>query len=87
MDRSARATSADILDIVAQSPGETKRREVSWTHTKRRWCWTHQLVQRDKSREVELGLRAGLLFFQLFPNGGAMDIVTVLHSIWNSNIA
>ena len=36
-----------------------------------------------KSREVELGLRDGLLSLQLFPNGGATDIVfvTVLHSI------
>ena len=40
-----------------------------------------------KSREVELGLRAGLLLLQLFPNGGATDIVfvTVLHSSWDSN--
>ena len=30
-----------------------------------------------KSREVELGLRAGLLSLQLFPNGGATDIVFV----------
>ena len=28
-----------------------------------------------KSREVELGLRVGLLSLQLFPNGGATDIV------------
>ena len=35
-----------------------------------------------KSREVELGLRVGLLSLQLFPNGGATDVVfmTVLHS-------
>ena len=40
-----------------------------------------------KSREVELGLRVGLLSLQLFPNGGATDIVfvTVLHSGWDSN--
>ena len=40
-----------------------------------------------KSREVELGLRVGLLLLQLFPNGGATDIVfvTVLHSSWDSN--
>ena len=39
------------------------------------------------SREVELGLRVGLLLLQLSPNGGATDIVfvTVLHSSWNSN--
>ena len=30
-----------------------------------------------RSREVELGLRAGLLSLQLFPNGGATDIVFV----------
>ena len=30
-----------------------------------------------KSREVELGLRVGLLSPQLFPNGGATDIVFV----------
>ena len=35
-----------------------------------------------KSRKVELGLRVGLLLLQVFPNGGATDIVlvTVLHS-------
>ena len=30
-----------------------------------------------KSREVELGWRVGLLLLQLFPNGGATDIVFV----------
>ena len=30
-----------------------------------------------KSREVELGLKVGLLMLQLFPNGGATDIVFV----------
>ena len=30
-----------------------------------------------KKREIELGLRAGLLSLQLFPNGGATDIVFV----------
>ena len=30
-----------------------------------------------KNREVELGLRAGLLSLQLFPNGGATNIVFV----------
>ena len=33
--------------------------------------------QEIKSREVELGLRVGLLLLQLFPNGGATDIVFV----------
>ena len=28
-----------------------------------------------RSREVELGLKVGLLLLQLFPNGGATDIV------------
>ena len=39
------------------------------------------------SREVELGLRVGLLLLRLFPSGGATDIVfvTVPHSIWDSN--
>ena len=30
-----------------------------------------------KSREVELGLKVGLLLLHLFPNGGAADIVFV----------
>ena len=40
-----------------------------------------------KSREVELGLKVGLLLQQLFPNSGATDIVfvTVPHSSWDSN--
>ena len=40
-----------------------------------------------KSREVELGLKAGLPLLHLFPNGGATDIVfvTVPHSSWDSN--
>ena len=44
-----------------------------------------------KSREVVLGWRerVGLLLLQLFPNGGATDMVfvTVLHSSWDSNCA
>ena len=36
-----------------------------------------------KSREVVLGLRVGLLSLQLFPNGGATDIVFVLHNSWD----
>ena len=31
-----------------------------------------------KSREVELGLTVGLLLLQLFPSGGATDIVFVI---------
>ena len=42
-----------------------------------------------KSREVVLGWRerVGLLLLQLFPNGGATDMVfvTVLHSSWDTN--
>ena len=57
-----------------QSPGEIKTREVSWTLTKKlaqkrsragRWCW---------ARERE---RVGRLFLQLFPIGGATDIIFV----------
>ena len=32
-------------------------------------------LEEIKSRELELGLRVGLLLLQLFPNGGATDIV------------
>ena len=40
-----------------------------------------------KSKEVELGLRVGLLLLQLFPRSGATDIVfvTVPRSSWDSN--
>ena len=87
--------------ILLQSPGEIKRREVSWTLTrksdasagpgeiKRREVVLDPQVRPEeiKGREVELGLRVGLLLLQLFPNGGATDIVfvTVLHSSWDSN--
>ena len=62
------------------SPKEIKRREVSWTITRKlaqkrsragRWCW---------ARERE---RVGFLLLQLFPNGGLRD--SVLHSSWDSN--
>ena len=47
--------------------------------------WTLTKVSPDeiKSREVDLGLRVGLLLLQLFPSGGATDIVfvTVLHTV------
>ena len=33
--------------------------------------------EKIKSREVELGLKVGLLLLQLFPNSGATDIVFV----------
>ena len=61
------------------SPGEIKRREV---------VLDPQVSPEEiKSREVELSLRVGLLSLQLFPKGGAMDVVfvTVLHSSWDSN--
>ena len=62
------------FDLTPQSAGKIKRREVSWTLTKKlaqkrsragRWCW---------ARERE---RVGLLLLQLFPNGRATDIVFV----------
>ena len=60
-------------------PGEIKRGEV---------VLDPQVSPEEiKCREVELGSRVGLLSLQLFPNGGATDIVfvTVLHSGWDSN--
>ena len=67
-----------------QSPGEIKRREVSWTLTKKlaqkrsraeRWFWAKE--------------RVGLLLLQLFPKGGATDTVfvtlSVLHNGRDSN--
>ena len=44
-------------------------------------------LEEIKSREVELGLKVGLLLPQSFLNSGAMDIVfaTVPHSIWDSS--
>ena len=76
---------------VTQNPGEIKRREVSWTLTKKfdTFAGPGEIKRREvvldpqvgaeesKSREVELGLRVGLLSLQLFPNGGATDIVFV----------
>ena len=56
------------LDSFA-SPGETKRSEVVLD--------PRVSPEEIKSREVELGLRVGLLLLQLFPNGGATDIVFV----------
>ena len=35
------------------------------------------IPQEFKSREMELGLRVGFLLLQLFPNGGATDIIFV----------
>ena len=44
--------------------------------------------EETKIREVELGLRVRLLSLQLFPNGGATDIVfcdSFPHSSWDIN--
>ena len=50
-------------------PGDIKRREV---------VLDPQVSPEEiKSREVELGLRVGLLSLQVCPNGGATDIVFV----------
>ena len=56
------------LDAFA-GPGEIKRREVVLD--------PQVSPEETKSREVELGLKVGLLLLQLFPNGGATDIVFV----------
>ena len=72
-------------------PGEIKRWELSWTLTKKlnAFAGPGEIKTRGevldpqvspeeiKSREVELGLKVGLLLLQLFPNGGATDIVFV----------
>ena len=74
-----------------QSPGEIQRREVSWTLSKKldSFAGPGEIKRREvvldpevtpeeiKSREVELGLRVGLLLLQLFPSSGATDIVFV----------
>ena len=56
------------LDIFA-GPSEIKGREVELD--------PQVGPEEIKSREAELGLRVGLLLLQLFPNGGATDIVFV----------
>ena len=48
-------------------PGEIKRRDVVLD--------PRVSSEEIKSREVELGLKVGLLLLQLFPKGGAVDIV------------
>ena len=72
-------------------PGEIKRREVNWTLSKKidAFAGPGEIKRKEvvlgpqvspeeiKSREVELGLRAGLLLLQLFSIGGAADIVFV----------
>ena len=66
------------LDAFA-GPREIKRREVVLD--------PQVSPEETKSREVELGLREGLLWLQLLPSGGATDIVfvTVPRSSWDSN--
>ena len=54
------------LDAFAD-PGEIKRREVELD--------PQVSPEEIKNREVDLGLRVGLLSLQLYPNGGATDIV------------
>ena len=56
------------LDAFA-GPGEIKRKEVVLD--------PQVSPQETKSRDVELGFKVGLLLLQLFPNGGATDIVFV----------
>ena len=61
-----------MLDMKKKSPGEIKRREVSWTLKKK--------LAQKRSRAGSLlwaKERVGLLLLQLFSNGGAMDIVFV----------
>ena len=65
----------------SQSPGEINRREV---------VLDPQVSPEEiKCREAELGFRVGLLLLQLFPNGGATDIVfvTLFHIIVGTAIA
>ena len=50
-------------------PGEIKWREVV--------LGPQVSPEEIKSTEVELGLRVALISLQLFPNGGAVDIVIV----------
>ena len=78
------------------SPGEMKRREVRWALAKKldtsagpgkikrmEAVLDPQVSPEEaKNREVELGLKVGLLLQQLFLNSNATDIVfvTVSHS-------
>ena len=72
-------------------PGEMKRREKTWTLTKKldAFAGPGEIKRREvvldpqvspekiKSREVKLSLNVGLLLRQLFPNSRATDIVFV----------
>ena len=61
-----------IIDRLQQSPGEIKRREVVLD--------PYVSPEETKGREMELGLKVGLLLPQLLLNSEATDIVTVPHS-------
>ena len=77
--------------MCVESPSQIKRKEVSWTLMKKldAFAGPGKIKRREmvldpqvcpekiKSREVELGLKVGLLLLQLFPNGAAADIVCV----------
>ena len=77
-----------------EGPGEIKRREVSWTLTKKfdAFAGAGEIKRRKvvldpqvspeeiKSREVELGLKVGLLLPQLFLDSCATDIVSLFHT-------
>ena len=90
---------ATLQHLTTQSPSEIKRREVSWTLTKKldAFAGPGEIKRREvvskvspeeiKSMEVELGLKVGLLLLQLFRNFGATDIVFAIvpHSSWDSN--
>ena len=75
-----------------QSPGEIKRREVSWTLTKEldfylrgqarsrggRWSWTLKRAQkRSRAGRWSWAQKVGLLLLHLFLNSSATDIALV----------
>ena len=60
---------SQVSQDASAGPGEIRRREVVLDPQVR--------PEEIKGREMELGLRVGLLLLQLFPNGGATDIVFV----------
>ena len=64
------------LDAFA-GPGEIKRRGVVLD--------TQVSPEEIKSREVELGLRDGLLSLRLFPSYGHCFCHSVPHSSWDSD--
>ena len=51
------------------------------------WTLKKKLAQKRSREGGELDFRLGHILLQLFPNGGATDIVfvTVLHGSWDSN--